>query len=1361
MKTIKLIIFLTFVCAVLNAQDFPYRTTLSVEPYPSEQIGCIFFDKDGLMWLGTNRGVKSYDGYTFKTYKADVYSPGILPNNTVLCMKEDNHDNLWLGTYDGIVRMNKRTGKFKTYHLPKDSQRIIYTLHTTKDGTLWVGTDGGLSYYQPSSDTFQTYDEKTTVITPEGKKRQVGNYSVKAILEDRNGDILIGTWSSGLMRLDPKRRVFRQYPKFNKLNSAFFLYFDKLHRLWVGTWGFGVVRIDNPDNIRQPEIHQYPYSDASFNVYYKIIEDPINKNLWACTPDGISIINPSEERAVWKNYPKIGMLNIMKCTKDIGTDNKGRIWLTTEDKGVIQAYTTPSYFSVRSFSKQELNNNYIHTLQTNDGVNFWIGLYPGGIAHYNKNTRQILYNHEIPGFSNLPRDVLSACISSIIQRSNGELWFASNSFGIIVKKPLQNAYNVAHYNASYLKDNYVNSLFESRDKTQWIGQRHGLSIVHPDDRGVSLQMREGERDFSNADVRQIYQDRQGRIWLSTYNEGIIRITGNPNNPQSLAFHQYSPKQNNLAIDDVTACLEDSKGRLWAISGSGGILLYDKEKDCFEPKNQEYHIRGNSAQSIMEDQAGNLWITSDNTLVNIIWGKDTSKPEEIRYFGNEDGLDNLAFFPNSNCKFGNEMFIGSYNCIFSFNTDKLNRIGNRQKVNLVITDLRIDDTPFAQLDSVTKKQISDEMPAYSRHFTIPAGIRKIGVEFSLLTYGNTKKNEYQYKLDGYDDEWHYTNGEEHNATYQNLPSGTYELHVKASDGYGQWIELPYGITIEILPPWYASRLAYMIYILLLIGAVLGIARWYQEHLKTRNRLQMGVFLTNITHELLTPLTVISATVYKLKNAVPQYDEDFQVIDNNINRTNRLLRQILEVRKSQAGQLKLRVSRGDLSAFVLNICENIRPMAVRHRISLTTNVPKNDFFAWFDTDKLEKILINLLSNAVKYNKENGEIMVSLIKEKDKAVITVSDNGIGMSKQKMKHLYTRFFDGDYRQQKITGTGIGLSLTHDLVKLHHGDIKCESAEGVGSTFTIIIPTNRSAYSAEEIDVSNIGQQVTRQTISQAVIEENEEERKTSRPSVFIRKNVSKILVVEDNEELLSVMHQMLSKNYHVLTAKNGKQAMGIIMKEQLDLVVSDIMMPVMDGIELTRRIKEDKSFWQLPIILLTAKNKEEDETEGYATGADAYVTKPFKFEDLIVRIDTLIANRKKIREKITREQNVNSTKEESEPLHYSNPDKAFVEKATEVVLQHLSDADYDRDSFANDMAMGSYTLYNKLKATTGQTIVGFITSIRLTEAQRILKSDPNILISDLAARVGYNTPKHFSNCFKKEFGVFPKEFAEQIKNG
>ncbi len=1377
MKIIHIIILLAYSLAT-QAQDYHFRHLETVSISATDLLSCMFFDKDGLMWLGTNSGIKSYDGYQIKTYKSSAFLPGILPNNCIRSITEDKSNCLWIGTRNGLVRMNKRTGEFKTFHLPSESQRIIYTLYTSKNGKIWIGTDGGLSYYNHEKNTFYTYDMTNSwLIDENGHKERITNYSVKSIVEDRNGDILIGTWSNGLMRLKRGSNTFTRYPRLNTLNSAYSLYFDKHHRLWVGTWGYGIIRVDNPDDIKHPVYHQYPYTTSHFDTYYKLVEDPVSQKLWACTREGACYIDENTPNAEWQQFSQIGSYRL-NLSNDIATDGAGNIWLCTQNNGIMQLDTKPSPFHLYhlDISKAPFITDYVCSMMTTDGKWFWLGLNPYGIALYNRETGLTIYNKEIPGFGSIDGEALTTSITSIAKRSNGEIWFANNNYGIIVKPQQGNAYMYNHaQNPSFIQDNYVNTVFESRDKLMWVGQRSGLSIVYPDNKGIYLKdMKDGAYNFTLCDVRHITEDRKGNIWLATDNEGIIRISGNPRQPNTLKYKQYSPNQHNFAINDATATLEDSRGRLWAISNSGGLFIYNKVKDCFEPKNHDFRLPGDRALAIQEDPQGDLWMTTDKTLVHIIWGgqgeknAEEMKPKDIIYFSKEDGLGDILFSANTTCKYGKELFFGSQRNFFSFiPTPKLGR-NNPRTNKLIITDLRIDDQPFAKLDSAEKVDISREMPTYTRRITIPSHIKKIGIEFALLTYTNASRNVYAYKLDGYDDDWQYANRETHSATFQNLPSGTYVFHLKATDSYGHWQELPYTVTLKVLPPWYASRTAYMAYILLFIGVVFFIASRYKEHVKTKNRLQMGVILTNITHELLTPLTVISATIYKLKKAAPQYEEDYLVMDSNIDRTTRLLRQILEVRKSQAGQLRLLVSRGTLSGFVEKACENIRPMAEHQHITLTFNKNKDDDGSWFDADKLDKILYNLLSNAIKYNKDGGNIDVQLKTDKEKATITIADNGIGMSKEKQKHLYTRFFDGDYRKQNMPGTGIGLSLTHDLVKLHHGSINCESQEGIGTTFTLTIPIRKSAYSEMETEDEN--KNANKRTIIQTnvakeagkQVDKEGNHKASAHQSIFVRKNVSKILVVEDNEELLALMLQVLSKNYHVFTAKNGKQALNVINKQPLDLVVSDVMMPVMDGIELTKAIKSDQSFCQLPIILLTAKNKEEDKTEGYANGADAYVTKPFKFEELEVRINSLLLNRKRIIEKIETEKALMATPNEEEAkkkIHLSNPDQAFVTRATKVVMEHLSDADYDRQSFATDMAMGESSLYAKVKSTTGQTVIGFITTIRMKEAKRIMQQDPDILISEVAAKVGFNTPKYFSKCFKKEFGMYPKEYVEGLK--
>lgn len=1352
--------------AVVHAQDFPFRSlTPAYDVSPSEEAQCMFFDKEGIMWLGTNAGLKSYDGYTFKTYRSNAYSPGILPNNTVYCITEDNRNNLWLGTRNGLVRMNKLTGAFKTFHLPSEVQRIIYTLYTSRDGTVWIGTDGGLSFFDPKSETFHTYDSSnTTLIDSDGKKSRLVYYSAKSIIEDRNGDMLVGSWSSGLMRFRRGTHVFYRYPQLNKRNSAFSLYFDRNHRLWVGSWAYGAIRMDNPDNVANPQMHHYPFQPNYFDTFYRFVEDPVTQTLWACTREGVCVLREKGADAQWDCYTKINGTDLNYC-KDLATDRMGNLWICTQNEGVRQINTNPSPFKAWDLGVESGNMslNYVNSVYTADGTWVWMGLNPYGIALYNRTTGATLYNNDIPQLKDFPSKPLTTSVSSICPRSNGELWFATNNYGIIVMsqgKPTRLINNEVY---PYIVDNYVNVLYETRDRTMWLGQRCALSVYYPNNQGIRLQMKEGRNDISASDVRGITQDRKGNVWISTDNQGIIRISGSPRRLSSLRYHQYNARSGNYPLDDALNCLEDSHGRLWAISNSGGLFLYDKETDAFVPKNREYHIRGDRALAISEDHLGNLWITTDVSLVRMRWDKHTSDVPEVTYFTKEDGLGDILFTPNSTNKFGRELLFGTKRGFFSFVPTADMGKNNAKKLRFVVTDILIDDMPFADLDSAERRAVSEVMPSFTKAITIPSHVKKFTIEFALLTYGNARRNVYAYKLDGYDSEWQYCAGNTHRATFQNLPTGRYTLHLKATDSYGHWQELPYTIKIRVSPPWYATWWAYQIYIILLVVAVLCTVRWYKAHLKTRNRLQMGIILTNITHELLTPLTVISACIYKLRDQAPQYEEDYSLMQNNISRTTRLLRQILEVRKSQAGQLKLLVSKGDLAAFVRMACENIRPMTLHGSIELAVNIPQEDIPAWFDADKLDKIVYNLLSNAIKYNKENGSVTVSLTATREYATIIVADTGIGMSKEKRKNLYTRFLDGDYRKANVSGTGIGMSLTHDLVTLHHGHIECQSEEGKGTTFTVSIPIRKGAYGPGEIDVTNQKAWKENQVIKDAASEAAAGETATAGGAThqpFVRKDSSRILIVEDNEELLALMQRVLSKNYQVLTARNGKQAWGIIQRKELDLVVSDVMMPIMDGIELTQKIKDDKAFWQLPVILLTAKNRDEDKNEGYATGADAYVCKPFKLEDLQIRINTLIANRRKIQKTFAAQESTPLPKKNGES-HYSNPDDTFMRQVAEMVKKHLSDTDYGREQLASDMMISVSTFYNKVKAITGQPPTDFILKIRLQEARRIIEENPDVLVADVAYRVGFGTPKYFSRLFKKEYGMTPTEFADRQKNG
>jgi len=533
--------------------------------------------------------------------------------------------------------------------------------------------------------------------------------------------------------------------------------------------------------------------------------------------------------------------------------------------------------------------------------------------------------------------------------------------------------------------------------------------------------------------------------------------------------------------------------------------------------------------------------------------------------------------------------------------------------------------------------------------------------------------------------------------------------------------------------------------------------YLRSQRLRRRLQMSAIYTNITHELLTPLTVISASVDKLRDEEPRFVHDYDLMQLNIQRMVRLLQQILETNKSEAGELKLLVAQGDVMKYIHETAECLEPLLVKKRQKFTISCQPSSMMGWIDTDKLDKIIYNLVSNAAKYSNEDGEVVLQVQTNKtyDHIRIEVSDTGDGIPPEQMKHLFQRFHDGEYRRHKTIGTGLGLALTHDLVYLHHGTIRCESEVGKGTTFIVNLPINKEAFQPDQIDEHHkIDINIPQNAIIdfQALVPDvnNDDDGQEQ-----YDEDVYNLLIVEDNVELLMLMRQLLKTTYRVYVAKNGIEALDIIREKDLDLIISDVMMPEMDGFELTTAVKSDPNYNHLPIILLTAKTQEEDEQEALLAGADEFLRKPFRLGDLKLRIDNIIENRKRIQNEYSQKSAVETRNNTTIP---KSPDEIFLGRALECVYAHLDDDTYDREALAVDMGASSSTIYNKLRSITGLNVSGFIRDVRLKESKRMAEEDPSLRVSDLAYKVGFRDPRYFSTCFKKQFGIQPKEFLESL---
>ena len=622
----------------------------------------------------------------------------------------------------------------------------------------------------------------------------------------------------------------------------------------------------------------------------------------------------------------------------------------------------------------------------------------------------------------------------------------------------------------------------------------------------------------------------------------------------------------------------------------------------------------------------------------------------------------------------------------------------------------------------------------------------------------------HRLQNFDRDWQYTDADRRFAYYNNLPSGTYTFQLKATNENGEWSGYVRELTVVVPPPFWATWWAYLLYVIIVSVIGVSIYRTAKNRILLRNALRLREiekakaeelnhaklqFFTNITHELLTPLTIISATVDELKTQAPSHNDLYTVMNSNIQRLIRLLQQILEFRKAETGNLKLRVSPGDIAAFVKNAAESFQPLVKKRKIHFSFLCDPESMIGYFDMDKLDKILYNLLSNAAKYNKEDGFIQVSLSydeTDKDFVLLKIKDNGKGISKEKQKNLFKRFYEGDYRKFNTIGTGIGLSLTKDLVELHEGTISVESEVDHGTEFMVRIPIERSYYDEEQIDDEAIS--LMQNSVN---YEDTQEDADVETQEVTIKANT--ILLVEDNGELLHLMTKLLSREYNVFTAQNGKEGIAVLEKEDVDLIVSDVMMPEMDGIEFCQYIKNKFETSHIPVVLLTAKNKEEDRVEAYESGADGFISKPFNLSVLHARISNLLRSRERMG-KDFKKQLVFEAKE----LNYTSVDEDFLQRAIDCVHRHLDDPDFDQAKLLEEMYMAKSTFFRKLKSLTGLTYVSFIRNIRMKAACRIMEEKKNIRISELAYAVGYNDPRYFSNSFKKEFGMQPSEYMERF---
>lgn len=819
--TIRTVLVVAAATAWLSAapQHVALRIMSRTPVTGTEEARSLMFDRYGLLWVGTDQGVSAYDGYRFRTYRSGAYSPGILPNNHVHAMTEDRDgDGLWIGTHDGLAHYDRRRGRFKTYRLRSEQARTVNALFTAGDGTVWAATDAGVARYDDQRDEFVEINMAA---------------GARAFAEDRRGNLYIGTWEGGLVRLDRQSGRMVTYRRMNVRNTVASMLVDSSDRLWIGTWEHGIIRLDNPQNENDPGMHRVNDGRKDFRTFHRLVEDEASHSVWGCCIEGLTRVD-RDDLAQVENYP------IVSFCYDMQTDGRGSLWVITRNDGIVRLSTLPATFRFYDLDPKGLvlPVNRIQTVFSTDGRHFWLGLQPYGLARYDRMTNRVDYNNHINGFGRMTGTggIAFQTVAAMTQTDDGETWMGG-SHGIVGWREGEEARLMPHYGAPFLGTGGVKAFLRLHDGALLVGQGDGVGLCLPDRKGRMLTMGEQGRDFSSCDVNAMMEDRGHRVWIATENAGIIRISGDVGlAPTAIACHQYAAAHGNYPLDEATACYESGDGRLWAISGSGGLFLYNAGEDRFEPMNHRFHLGVGSIFAIQGDAEGRLWLSTDKGLVRL---KIDHDKYVCTYLGEEEGLEAVHFATNGSFRWENELFFGCSKGFFAFEPCRIDRWQRQPAAALVVSGLRVDDRPYEWLDSAKRRALTDTYPFFTRRIAIPAGVEKFSVEFALLTYLNQQQCKYAYRLEGYDRDWHHTDAAERQATYQNLPVGTYQLRLRGTDSYGRQTEMPYAIEIIVMPPWYQTWWARLIYFCLAVAAVTALLGWYKARLQRRARLQQRV------------------------------------------------------------------------------------------------------------------------------------------------------------------------------------------------------------------------------------------------------------------------------------------------------------------------------------------------------------------------------------------------------------------------------------------------------------------------------------------------------------------------------------------
>lgn len=1292
-------------------------------------------DLDGNIWFGTFDGADRYDGYEFTVYRNECADSAGTSGNIIRTIYVDSRGKVWTGAWNQLSCYNPAKEGFDRYPLPLKAGANVRAIIETSDSTLLVGTDSEPLVFNMRNLRFDTEHIPDKL---EGKEISVFC---------RHGDkTYIGTEDHGIYVLSSGTGSIRCLDMESPITKIQSITVQNENILWVGTEGNGLYRIYLPAMTVTRYTHSGKAGSISSNYIRSLALDSSNR-LWVGTFNNLNIFDSQNDTfEVYSSDPSYPENLSARSVRSIFMDNQGGMWLGTYFGGLNYWHPLRNRFVNirRNLVHNSLNDNVASCIIEDRDGTLWIGTNDGGVNHYNPETGHFSY-FRLKG-EDQKADLESDDIKAIyIDHASDRIYIGAHASGLNVLDKASGTIMHCGSSADNCPPRNIYAICPRDRDNLFIGALEGLYIFNKRTMRFSGITEEADgTPVKRLLIRTFFRDSGGRLWVGGEN-GLQVYDVRPDGVVSSSI----PAKGFLDRLSFVQCIFESRdSTIWIATRNG---LYSLRASGESRRyTVEDGLPNNSVYGIEEDSDGRLWLSTDN-------GLSCFNPEtcSFRNFNAEDGLQSNQFNMYSHCRTGSgRMYFGGINGITTFIPEELE--DNPYTPQPVISALYVFNR---QVHPGDRTGILKESISCSRQISIPHEFNSFNLEFSVPNYISGQNNTFSYTLKGYDKEW-YTLQDKRNAPYSNLPPGKYTFQLKAANSDGKWCGTPRELVITIEPAWYQTIAARILMALAAAALAIFIMKYIvdrktmetklelerkdKEHQEEINQMKMRFFI-NISHELRTPLTLIIAPIQDMigKTGDIWMRRQLQYVERNAKRMLHLVNQLMDYRRAELGVFKLKVKLQDIQQLLTENFSYYEKLAAQKHLKYTLDSAMENRPVYIDGQYLELIVNNLLSNAFKYT-DSGSITVRAALEGGDLILEVKDTGIGIPVDKQAKIFERFYQVE--KQHI-GSGIGLSLVQRLVELHHGQIEIESEEGKGSRFTVRIPQDPATYDKSEI-ASGEEEEAHSTNDREMYIVDTEKEDEVQHETVETKGWT--VLVVEDNDEVRNYIRAGLEPSFNVRQAANGEEALRILKDKSADIVITDVIMPVMDGIKLCRQIKQDINTSHIPVIMLSAKTDVKEQLEAFHTGADDYIAKPFSMAVLMNKIKNMQKTRMRMLEHYSK-----SIEIEPEKITFNTADEDLLNQAISIVEKNLDNSEFSIAQFASEMNMSRSNLHSKLKAITGESALEFIRKIRFKEACRMLK-EGKYSISEISWKVGFSTPSYFTTSFKKHFGCLPSEYLK-----